>query len=126
MENHEVISNVYQRKGQGKRPALIVDRSKFEIMNLTNPVVSVKLGVEAVWAVLTPKNVTQLGKVKKIACAAIYSKPGSKHKTNLLDHISDAFNILKAKHGRGLYFIIACDTNELRLKPILHLKFSSL
>ena len=72
MENHEVISNVYQRKGQGERPALIVDRSKFEIMNLTNPVVSVKLGVEAVWAVLTPKNVTQLGKVKKIACAAIY------------------------------------------------------
>ena len=90
-------------------------------MNLTNTVISVKFGLEAVWAVLTPKNVIQLGKVKKIACAAIYSKPGSKQKTNLLDHISDAFNILKAKYGRGLHFIIAGDTNELRLKPILDL-----
>ena len=78
-------------------------------------------GVEAVWCLLTPKHVSQTSKIQKIACASIYSKPGSKHKSDLLDHISDAFNILNSKFGRGLHFIIAGDTNDLRLKPILDL-----
>ena len=42
LENHQVISNVHQRKGQGGRPALIVDKRKFEIKNLTNTLISVK------------------------------------------------------------------------------------
>ena len=121
LENHTVVSNVYQRKGQGGRPALIVDCKKYDIRDLTNTVIPVKWGVEVVWALLTPKNVTQSSKIKKIACAAIYVKPGSKHKTDTLDHISDAFNILNTKYGRGLHFILAGDTNELRLKPILDL-----
>ena len=73
------------------------------------------------WALLTPKNVHQTHKVQKIGCAAIYSKPGSKHKSDLLDHIYEAFNIVSAKFGRGLHFIIAGDTNDLRLKPIMDL-----
>ena len=39
----------------------------------------------------------------------------------LLDHISDTFNILSTKYGRGLEFIIAGDTNDLKLDPILSL-----
>ena len=39
----------------------------------------------------------------------------------LLDHISEAFNILSKKYGRGLHFIIAGDTNDLRLDSILSL-----
>ena len=81
----------------------------------------VKWGVEAVWAILTPKDVNQTSKIKRIACASIYSKPGSKHKSDLLDHISEALNIVSTKFGEGLHFIIAGDTNELRLKPILDL-----
>ena len=121
LEHHEVVSNVHQRKGKGGRPALIVNSNKYNIVTLTNTLVQVKWGVEAVWALLTPKNVTQSSKIQKIACAAIYVKPGSRHKTDTLDHISDAFNILNSKYGRGLHFIIAGDTNELRLKPILDL-----
>ena len=77
--------------------------------------VPVKLGVEVVWAIFTPKNVNQSSKIKQIACAPIYSKPGSKHKSDLLDHLSDAFNIVSTKFGEGVQFIIARDTNELRL-----------
>ena len=83
--------------------------------------IPVKWGVEAVWALLTPKNVHQTHKVQKIVCAAIYSKPVSKHKSDLLDHIYEAFNIVSAKFGRGLHFIIAGDTNDLRLKSIMDL-----
>ena len=121
LENYEIVSNVHQRKGQGGRPALIINKNSFNVINVTNSLISVKWGVEAVWAILTPKNVCQSSKVKKIACCALYSKPGSKHKTDLLDHLSDAFNILNTKFGKGLHFIIAGDTNELRLKPIIDL-----
>ena len=77
------------------------------------------MGVEAVWALITPKQISQTNKVQTIACAAIYSKPGHKHKSDMLDHISEAFNIVNAKFGKGTHFIVSGDTNELMLKPIM-------
>ena len=72
LENHEVISNVYQRTGKGGRPALVVNKEKYHVQDITNTLVNVKWGLEAVWCLLTPKNVTKESKVQKIACAAIY------------------------------------------------------
>ena len=51
----------------------------------------------------------------------MYSKPDSRKKFLLLDHISEAYNILSKKYGRGLHFVIAGDTNDLRLDTILSL-----
>ena len=121
LENYKVISNVFQRKGKGGRPALFVNTEKYHVQDITNTLINIKWGVEAVWCLVTPKNVTNQSKIKKIACAAIYSKPGSKHKSDLLDHLSEAFNILNAKFGNGIHFCIAGDTNELNLNPILSL-----
>ena len=121
LQDHEIISNVYQRKGQGGRPALIVNRKKFDILNLTNTTINIKWGVEVVWCLLTPKNVTPSSRIQRIACASVYRKPGSKHKSDLQDHIAEAYNILSTKYQRGLHFIIAGDTNELDLRPILSL-----
>ena len=42
-------------------------------------------------------------------------------KSDLLDHISEAFNILNCKFGQGLHFCIAGDTNKLKLNSILNL-----
>ena len=56
-----------------------------------------------------------------IACASVYCKPGSKSKTDLYDHIAEAHSILSTKYQKGLHFIIAGDTNELNLTPILNL-----
>ena len=66
MEDFQVISNVYQRRGKGGRPAIIVNSRKFQIENLTQTVVSIPWEVEAVWAVLTPKNVTNASRIQKI------------------------------------------------------------
>ena len=82
LDDHLVISNVYQRKGKGGRPALVVNKDKYHVQDITNTLVNVKWGVEAVWCILTPKNVTKESKIQKIACAAIYSKPGQN--TNLI------------------------------------------
>ena len=121
LEDHEVISNVFQRTGMGGRPAIIVNRKKYDIQDLTNTQVHIPWGVEAVWAMLTPKNITHNSKIQRIACCSVYSKPNSKKKSLLLDHISETFNILNKKYGRGLHFIIAGDTNELKLDSILSL-----
>ena len=121
LDDHQIISNVYQRKGKGGRPALIVNKKKFEVQNLTNTLLNIKWGVEAVWCILTPKNVTPSSKIQKIACGSIYCKPGSKNKSDLQDHIAEAFNILSTKYQRGLHVIVAGDTNELNLTPILNI-----
>ena len=121
LEEHTVISNVSQRHGVGGRPALVVNNKKYQVQNITNTLVQIPWGIEAVWCVLTPKKVSNNSKIQKIACCSLYSKPNSKTKTLLLDHISDVFNILSAKYGRGLHFILAGDTNDLNLGPILSL-----
>ena len=121
LEDHTVASNVHQRTGMGGRPAIIANHKKYNIQNLTNTVIQIPWGVEAVWCLLTPKNVTHGSKIQKIACCAIYSKPNSKKKSLLLDHISDAYNILSTKYDRGLHFVLAGDTNELKLDSILSL-----
>ena len=60
-------------------------------------------------------------KIQKIVCCALYSKPNSVKKSLLLDHISDAYNVLSTKYERGLNFIFAGDTNDLKLDSILSL-----
>ena len=121
LEDHEVISNVYQRTGVGGRPAIIVNKKKYSIRNLTNTLIQVPWGVEAVWCLLTPKNLSNQSKIQNIACCALYSKPGSKKKSLLLDHISESFSILSKKFGKGLHFVIAGDSNDLKLDSILSL-----
>ena len=121
LEDHTVVSNVHQRTGMGGRPAIIANNKKIHVQNLKNTVIQIPWGVEAVWCILTPKNISHDSKIQKLACCALYSKPNSKKKSLLLDHISDAFNILSTKYTRGLHFILAGDTNDLNLDPILSL-----
>ena len=121
LEDHTIISNVSQRTGMGGRPAIFANNKKFEVQNVTNTLVQIPWGVEAVWCVLTPKNVTNDSQIQKIACCAVYCKPSSKKKTLLLDHIADAYNVLGKKYGKGLHYVIAGDTNDLKLDSILSL-----
>ena len=121
LEHFEVISNVHQRKEKGGRPAIIVNRQLFLIEDLTNTQVDIPWGVEIVWAALTPRNVSNASRIQKIIVASIYSKPGSKKKTLLLDHIAQVYGQFSAKYKKGLHWILAGDTNDLNLNPILSL-----
>ena len=53
--------------------------------------------------------------------AAIYSKPRSLMKTRLIDHVAETYNYLSSKYGDGLHFILAGDTNDLKLDSIINL-----
>ena len=121
LEDFTVISNPHQRLGVGGRPALVINTKHYYVRNLTNSLIEIPWGVEATWAILTPKNVTNASKIQKIAVCSLYCKPNSKMKTRLLDHISVAYSILSSKFTTGLHFILAGDTNELKLDSILQL-----
>ena len=121
LDDHVIISNVHQRKGVGGRPAIIANTKKYNVENLTQSTVPIPWGVEAVWAVLTPRNVTNASKVQKIVVCSLYSKPDSRKKSLLHDHISQVYNQLCSKYTKGLHWIICGDTNDLKLDPILHL-----
>ena len=120
LKDFEIISNVSQRHGQGGRPALLVNKNKFKIKDITNTLVTIPWRVEAVWCLLSPKHAKSDSKIKKIACCALYSKPQSRKKAVLLDHISDTYDLLKTKYD-GLHFIIAGDSNDLKIDAILNL-----
>ena len=121
IDDYDVISNVHQRVGKGGRPAIIVNKKQMLVENLTNTVVDIPWGVEVVWAALTPKNVTNASNIQKIIVASIYSKPNSRKKTVLLDHIAQVYSLLSSKYQKGLHWIICGDTNDLKLDSILHL-----
>ena len=75
LDDHSLISNVSQRSGVGGRPAIFANNKKYDVQNITNTLVQIPWGVEAVWCILTPKNVTNDSQIQKIACCALYSKP---------------------------------------------------
>ena len=58
LDDHSLISNVSQRSGVGGRPAIFANNKKYDVQNITNTLVQIPWGVEAVWCILTPKNVT--------------------------------------------------------------------
>ena len=121
LKSYEIISNVYQRDSRGGRPALFVNSEKFVIQNLTQRVVIIPWGCEIVWAMLIPKGVKPKSPVQRIICAAVYSKPNSRKKTLLLDHICDTYNLLSSQYSEGTHWIIAGDVNELKIDSILSL-----
>ena len=41
LDNYEIISSMHQRRGKGGRPALIVNKLKYDVTNITNTLVSV-------------------------------------------------------------------------------------
>ena len=119
MEGYQIVKNVMQRTGKGGKPALMINKDKYFIKELCPSVFTVPATVEATWAVLTPKNQVN-SEVKHIALASIYYAKRTKSK-DIIDHICEAYNVLMAKYGEGLHFIIAGDYNRLNIKPILNL-----
>ncbi len=121
MENYDVISNAHVRKGVGGKPAILVNNKFFRVENPNQSFITIPWGVECVWAILTPKDLTNSSVVKKIVVASFYLKPGSRKKSALFDHIAEVYHLLSSKYVSGLYWIIAGDKNQFRLDGIINL-----
>ena len=119
MDDYQIVKNIVQRRSKGGKPALIIKKEKYFIKELCPSVITVPPTVEATWALLTPK-IQNNSEVKHIAVASVYYAKRTKRK-DFIDHIIEAYNVLLAKYGQGLQFIIAGDYNRLNIKPILNL-----
>jgi hypothetical protein len=53
-------------------------------------------GVEATWAVLTPK-VNEVGKYKKILAGAVYIAPRTEYKQETIQHIIETMQCMQAR-----------------------------
>ena len=122
MEGYHIVKNVLQRTGKGGKPALIIKKEKYFIKELSPSVITVPPTVEASWALLTPK-IQVNPDVKYIAVASVYYAKRTKRKA-FIDHICETYNLLLAKYGQGLQFVIAGDFNRLNINPILDLSTS--
>ena len=123
-EDYTILSNPHARvRGRtGGRPAIILRNDKYNIRNLTNTVIQIPWRLEATWGLITPKNVTHTSKIQKIVlCSFYYPGPKSKTKSLLLDHLCQSYQILSAKYGKGLHFLMCADSNKLDLEPVLSL-----
>ena len=122
LENYRIISNVKQREFVGGKPAIIINEEKYHIKQLCPDPITVPIGVEAVWVLITHKNKNPRSKVQYIAvCSIYYRGPKSTKKQELFDHIASTYHFLCSKYGSAIDFIIAGDTNRLNLSPILNL-----
>ena len=48
MKDFEIISSIHQRRGKGGRPAIVVNKVKYVVQNVTNTLINIPWGVEAV------------------------------------------------------------------------------
>ena len=80
LSNHKVISNLYQRstKEKGGRRAIIANKIKYNIENITNTSIDIPWGVEVTWPIMTPKEISKDSILRKIVLGEIYVKPKSK------------------------------------------------
>ena len=97
VKKYQVISNPYQRKNIGGKPALVINKQKFLIDDPNHSLINIPWGVEIVWGILRPKKISNSSKIKKIIVASFYCKPGSGKKSLLLDHISEVYHFLTSK-----------------------------
>ena len=98
-----------------------MNEERFNVENITNSLIDIPWGVEAVWCIITPKNSGNNSLIKKIVVGSIYCKPTSRKKTVLLDHIALTYHTISSKYGSNVYWIICGDMNDLKLDSILHL-----
>ena len=121
MDDFDIISNPHARKEVGGKPAIMVNNKLFKVENPNQGLITIPWGVECVWAILTPRDLTNSSVIKKIIVASFYLKPQSKKKSALLDHISQVYHFLASKYVNGLCWIISGDRNEFKVDNILSL-----
>ena len=72
LDNFEIITNVKQRDFKGGTPAILVNKDKYHVKSLCPEPITVPIGVEAVWSLITPKSTSKRSRTKCIAFGSIY------------------------------------------------------
>ena len=71
LEDYEIISMVKRRQFKGGNPAILIKKEKFTIKRICPDPVCVPDGVEAIWALISPRN-NQNKRFNYIAVCSLY------------------------------------------------------
>ena len=115
-ERYHTISYKRDRNRVGGGCAIVYNDARFNVEKIN---VEVEYGVEAVWALVTPKARTVGSKVKRIAVGSFYVSPNSIYKTATIDHIIETIQLLRAKYDNAINFYLGGDFNRLNINSIL-------
>ena len=69
-----MFTNVKQREFKGGNPAILVITDKYNVKPLCPDIITVPVGVEAVWALISPNIGNSRNKIKQIAVCSLYYK----------------------------------------------------
>ena len=93
----------------GGGTAILYSESNFQVCDAE---IKPPIGVEAVWAIVTPKSTDKsVLKVKRICVGGIYISPKSQFKDDTIEHIIHTIHLMRAKFNNEINFIIAGDFN---------------
>ena len=121
IENFKVLTNAVQRSNRGGKPALLIDESKYVIRELCPKIITVPIGIEAVWALIRSKCRNRKSKINWIAvCCFYYPEDNISSRTLMYDHMAESINLIKAKY-KNVHFLLLADSNKLDLSPILNM-----
>ena len=77
-------------------------------------------GIEAVWAMLTPRKLDhKLQNIKRICVSSIYIAPRSKLKSETMDHIIQSIHIIRARYDNNVSFLLGGDVNRTDYTDVL-------
>ena len=94
--------------------AIVVNTKKFSCERLN---VLVPNNIEAVWALVKPKN--QSAKFKRIIACSFYSPPNKSKNAKMADHIVTTLHMLISKYPESA-IILGADKNQMNIEPILN------
>ena len=108
----KIISHKRQQVGNrqpGGGCAIVYNENKFSVSEID---LFLPEGVEACWALFTPKSSKPNYRVKRIAVGTFYIAPNSKYKT--VDHIIESIHIIRAMYDNEIHFLLGGTSIELK------------
>ena len=95
--------------------AIVYNEENFKV---EDPGVKVPVGVEAVWALFTPRS-ADIAQVKRILVGGIYISPRSLSKQETIEHIIETMHTVQSKYEETIRFFISGDFNKVNIEDIL-------
>ena len=115
--HYKVISFKRGRGKSGGGAAIVYDDTKFSVEEVA---LGVPEGVEAAWALLTPRQYDHhLQKIRRICVGSIYISPRSKHKLDTIEHLTHTVHSMRAHYNNEVHFCFGGDLNRVNYSEVL-------
>ena len=93
------------------------DETKFIVEKIS---VDVPNGIEAVWALLTPRAYDDhLQKIRRICVGSIYISPRSKLKAQTIEHLTQTVHSVRALFNNEVHFCFGGDLNRVDFSEVI-------